>query len=210
MRPICKQCLKASRLCRGFEIESGGFVFRNENDYASNKVTKRPRGGARKRDAEDILPQKRTCVPEFPCHLYNSSGTDIIRDDMSMTVLPLIPVPADLSCTLADHAFLALRLEYLHNPSCPDEGLWNFLGTNGFTWGPDRPDTCFNLAAMAVSLAAYGIKSSKPPALEQSRTKYTKALSETGNALCNDLVDPKDELLLTCSLLSAYEVGQIF
>lgn len=127
---------------------------------------------------------------------------------MSMTVLPLIPVPADLSCTLADHAFGTLRLEYLHNPACPDEGIWNFLGTNGFVWGPDRPDTCFNLAAMAVSLAAYGIKNSELPALEQSRTKYTKALSKTRSALCSHPVDPTDELLLTCLLLSAYEVSQ--
>lgn len=126
-----------------------------------------------------------------------------------MTVLPLIPVPADLSCTLADNAFLALRLEYLHNPACPDEGLWNFLGTNGFEWGPDRPDTCFNLAAMAVSLAAYGIKNSELPALEQSRTNYAKALSKTRKALCSDPVEPTDELLLTCLLLSAYEVSQI-
>lgn len=125
-----------------------------------------------------------------------------------MTVLPLIPAPAYLGCALADHAFLALRREYLDNPACPDNGIWNFLGTNGFVWGPQRPETCFNLAAMAVSLAVFGIKNSDLTALDQSRTKYARALFMTRNELCTEPVDPTDELLMTCLLLSAYEVSQ--
>ncbi|ETN38060.1 uncharacterized protein HMPREF1541_07684 [Cyphellophora europaea CBS 101466] len=132
-----------------------------------------------------------------------------VFEDEAMTVLPLTPVPTDLGCALTDHAFLISRRDYLDSPSCPDNGIWSFLGKQGFVWGPYQPGTCFNLAAMAVSLAAYGIRENRPDVMEQGRRKYADALMETRAELCSPVVEPTDELLMTCLLLSAYEVSRI-
>jgi hypothetical protein len=162
---------------------------------------KRPRGGARRRQHDDSNTDKRDSTP--------SPSAKARHQPLSTSPTPSSPLQsfaADPRCELADNAFLAFRREYLDNPTCPDNGIWFFLGSNGFRWGSDQPPTCFNLAAMAVNLAVSAVKTNNHEDVEESRAIYSRALVKTRDALCEDPVRPTDELLMTCILLSAYEV----
>jgi hypothetical protein len=114
----------------------------------------------------------------------------------------------ETGCALADSALLAFRREFVDNPAYPEIGIWAFMNAHGFSWGPDQPETCFNLAAVAVSLAVSAAKDRITVDLSHSRAVYAHALLKTRDVLSQDPLDPTDELLMTCILLSAYEVGQ--
>ena len=166
---------------------------------------KRPRGGARRWHQSPTTTQRRKSTPSPSCKSCNRIRANATCVDTSPTITPLVALTEDIGCELADRAFLTFRREYLDNPTCPDNGIWAFLRSNGFEWGADQPPTCFNLAAMAVSLAVAAMKMNDQVDLEKSRAIYTSALLKTRDALCEDPVQPTDDLLMTCILLSAYE-----
>lgn len=181
-----------------------GFLFRDENDYASNQQLKRPRGGARRRRYEQRAPA--SCPQPDVCEACEQivvSAPDQ-KSDTAIDVVPMIPVPADLGCALPAplYTFRTLDVDTMDAP----ENFLGFLGKGDFAYGPDRPETPFNLAAMAVDLAVQGIQHQSPILVERSEVLYAKALHLTREAIYNVTIEASDQLMVTCLLLSGYEV----
>lgn len=215
-RPVCGQCSSSGRECLGYQGESSGLLFRDENTYASS-VTRRPRGGARN-DIPDAAPRpasttikrnkKSSSKKSTPKTASLPTQTTTISNTVAIFRQNNASIPAPLNYSLEDEAFALFAHRFIDSRVGPTFTL-TFLSDFNSSFGPTKPPATLNLAISALSLANVGGVDVDTVARSASTKKYMGALKQMRTDMADRSLVLSDELSLAVMILALYEVSDM-